>query len=155
LDQIPFTEQVKKDLQTSDEGIQKIQEKLVKKKEPKEEKFSFQKFKDPFYSEEEDNRKSSKNFDDVKNFKQLVEEDINSEFKQMKKKVDMDEEKRKIAKMTNKPIYDSKGKDQDEKLRKTATLLGKLWQLAPFQKRHWYRQLKREEKEVAKKMIKL
>ena len=65
------------------------------------------------------------------------------------------EEKRKIAKMTNKPIFDSNGKDQDEKLRRTAILLGKLWQLTPAQKRHWYRQLKREEKEVAKKMIKL
>jgi hypothetical protein len=154
LDQIPFTEQVKKDLQTSDEGIQKIKKKL-EKTEPKEDKFTFQKFKDPFNSEEEDDTKSFKNFEDTKNFKQLVEEDINSEFKQMKKNVDMDEEKRKLAKMTNKPIFDSNGKDQEEKLRKTATLLGKLWQLTPFQKRHWYRQLKREEKEVAKKMIKL
>ena len=57
--------------------------------------------------------------------------------------------------MTNKPIIDLNNNDQDEKLKKTATLLGMLWQLTPAQKSHWYRRLKREEKEVAKKMIKM
>lgn len=155
LDQIPFSEQVRKDLETPDVVNMTEEKQLVKKDDIIKGKINLKNYKEGLNSGDEDDRSYTENFEELKNFKELVEEDMNSEFKQLKSKIDKDEEKRKIAKMTNKPIFDSNGKDQDEKLRRTAILLGKLWQLTPAQKRHWYRQLKREEKEVAKKMIKL
>lgn len=110
-------------------------------------------FKDPFKEEvkelDEDTKEEQK-----KSFKSLVEEDVNSEGSQLKKIVDDHEEKKRISKMTGKPLPENR-ETQDQKLRRTAELLGKLWQLTPAQKNHWYRRLKREEKQVAKRLIKL
>jgi hypothetical protein len=139
---MPFNENLIQDMSKKEE-----KKKGLSQFDPESGKVNLKDFKNPFRNEEDEEKPK-------KDFKTLVAEDLNSEFKQLKEKVDRDEEKLRISKMTKKPLEVDR-KEQDEKLRKTATILGRLWQLTPGQKNHWYRQLKREEKEVAKQLIKL
>ena len=158
MDQIPFNEQVRNNINTPEIIEPKKNKQKLAKDKQWDKTLNLKNFKDIDRIDEND--KKENDIDEEieikrKDFKSLVNEDLNSETNQINQKINKDDEKRKIAKMTNKPIIDLNNNDQDEKLKKTATLLGMLWQLTPAQKSHWYRRLKREEKEVAKKMIKM
>jgi len=90
--------------------------------------------------------------DSNKSLKDLVERDLNPHLKEHEKALQIEQDLVRMSKVSDKNIIDLKPA-KDYYLKKKALNLAKIWDLDVAETKHWYRRLKREEKQIIKALV--
>lgn len=90
--------------------------------------------------------------DATKSLKDLVEQDLNPFLKEHEKALQIEKDLIRMAKVSDKNIIDLKPA-KDYYLKKKALNLAKVWDMDVAETKHWYRRLKREEKQIIKALV--
>ncbi len=90
--------------------------------------------------------------DSTKSLKELVEKDLNPYLKEHEKALHIEQDLQRLSKISDQNIIDLKPA-RDYYLKKKALNLAKIWNMDVSETKHWYRRLKREEKQIIKALI--
>lgn len=90
--------------------------------------------------------------DSTKSLKDLVERDMNPYLKEHEKALQIEKDLVRMGRVSDQNIIDLKPA-KDYYLKKKALNLAKIWDMDVAETKHWYRRLKREEKQIIKALV--
>jgi len=90
--------------------------------------------------------------DSTKSLKELVENDLNPYLKEHEKALQIEQDLYRLSKVSDQNIIDLRPA-KDYYLKKKALNLAKIWRMDVSETKHWYRRLKREEKQIIKALV--